>query len=54
MPVFEAECPIYGLRFKGKTEDEVRRKVEEHSLRAHRRHAHEIEVVSFNTKSSRG
>jgi uncharacterized Zn finger protein (UPF0148 family) len=49
MPVFEAECPICELRFNGKTEEEVRRKVEEHSLQSHRSHAHNIVVVSFET-----
>jgi predicted small metal-binding protein len=52
MPVFEAECPICELRFKGKTEEEVRRKVEKHSLQSHRMHAHKIVVVSFKTKRS--
>jgi predicted small metal-binding protein len=51
MAIFEAECPICGLRYDGKSEEEVRQKVEKHSLEAHRRHAHEIEVVSFETKN---
>jgi hypothetical protein len=52
MAIFEAECPICELRFDGKTEEEVRQRVEKHSLQAHRRHAHEIEVVSFENKNS--
>jgi hypothetical protein len=52
MAIFEAECPICGLGYDGKTEEEVRKKVEKHSLEAHRRHAHEIEVVSFENKNS--
>lgn len=53
MAVFEAECPTCGMRFDGKTEEEVRQRVEKHSLQDHRRHAHEIEVVSFENKNSR-
>jgi hypothetical protein len=33
MTVFEAECPIYEMRFNGKTEKEVRQKVEKHSFK---------------------
>jgi hypothetical protein len=52
MPVFEAECPICELRFKGKTEGGVRQKVDKHSFQSHRSHAHKIVVVSFETKRS--